>query len=384
MKIIYLTTSMLPEDFEALSAKCNPKPNPSNQNFHRHLISLLAKDHRIDVISIRPVAPGMTREKHFPSYTKHNYHYVGFYNSKIRRRISLFHQLRKTIMKILELNGLNTLLIVDGLSYLLTRVALEFKKTYRLPILGIYTDNPNNLTGVSQKYIKKLEKTYADIDLYFSISPALNLYVNPNGKPSLIYEGLSVPLKAINPRIPEEYGRYFFFAGALLEKYGLRMMIDGFLESHVKDKLLIAGHGKGADIVLEANRRNNRVIYLGLLTENEVANFATHSLASLNPRPLDSKRDLQSFPSKVLQYLSMGTPVISTKHPRLYDLFKDEVLWLKDADATSIKRMLQKVSRDPYHYQVQAKRAQTKTQEIFGIEPTRQKVNNFLNKNVRF
>lgn len=383
MKIIYLTTSMLPEDFNELSARCQPKPNPSNQNFHRHLISLLAKDHRVDVVSIRPVNPSLTKEKRFAARNKLNYHYVAFYNTKLRRVPSLLTQLKKTIKKILERNGLNTLIIVDGLSYILVKTALDFKKVYHLPVLGIYTDNPRNLTGVTNKYIKKIEKTYAGIDYFFAISPALNLIVNPQGKPSLIYEGQSVPLQIANPRVPQEYGRYFFFAGALLEKYGLREMIDGFLESQIKDKLLIAGHGRGEEIVQEAHRRNDRVVFLGLLSEDEVANFATHSLASLNPRPLDSKRDLQSFPSKVLQYLSMGTPVISTKHPRLYDLFRDEVLWLNDCSAGAIKKMFIKVSRDPYHFQLQAKKAQTKTQEIFGLEPTRQKVNQFLNKYVQ-
>ena len=384
MKIIYLTTSMLPFDFQSLMEKCEIKPNPSNQNFHHNLISLLAKDHRVDVVSIRPVSPATSDMKFFPSSIVDNYYYVGFHNTKMRRRIDLTINSQSIIKSLLEINGGDTLLIVDGLSLLLAKIALRIKKLFHLPVLAIYTDNPRNITGVTAKYINKLEKLYAKFDDFFVITPALNLHINKFSRPALIYEGMINPSPKINYAIQKKYGRYFFFAGALYEKYGLQNLIDGFLASNIDDKLLIAGHGPGMQIVLDAQAKCQRIIYLGMLSEQMVAEYAVSALACINPRPLNESFDLQSLPSKVLQYLNSGVPVISSKHPRLYQVFKNDIIWLKDTSSATIKETLEQVALDPYQFQVMAKKGKMDVEKYYGQDSVRQRINAFLAKNINF
>lgn len=384
MNIIYLTTSMRPQDFYALMDKCSIKPNPSNQNFHHKLISLLGKDHRLEVISIRPVSHITSTERFFPALEADNYHYVGFHNTPLRRRFDLFNNSIKIIKKIIETSGSDTLIIVDGLSFLLAKIALKIKNLFHVPVLAIYTDNPCNITGVTEKYITNIERLYGKFDLFFTITPGLNLRVNKMGRPSMTYEGMVDPPQPFNPEITKKYGRYFFFAGALYERYGLKNLIDGFLSSNVQDKLLIAGHGPGQKDIIAAQEKCDRIIYLGLLSEKEVAEFASAALACINPRPLNEQFDQQSLPSKVLQYLNSGVPVISSKHPRLYQVFKEDVIWLKDTSSNTIKETIEQIASDPYQFQVMAKKGRIDVQMHYGQENMRKRINDFLAKNVRF
>ncbi|HAV20106.1 MAG TPA: hypothetical protein DCX17_03675 [Firmicutes bacterium] len=56
MTLIYLTNSMLCEDFDELNKNALIKANPSNQNFHNRLIRAFAKHHQVIAISYRPLA----------------------------------------------------------------------------------------------------------------------------------------------------------------------------------------------------------------------------------------------------------------------------------------------------------------------------------------
>jgi hypothetical protein len=54
MKILYLTTALLDEDYNALLNKGYAMSNPSNQNFHSRLIDALKAQGPISVISLVP------------------------------------------------------------------------------------------------------------------------------------------------------------------------------------------------------------------------------------------------------------------------------------------------------------------------------------------
>ena len=55
MKILYLTTALLDEDYNALLNKGYAMSNPSNQNFHSRLIDALKAQGPIEVQRVCPV-----------------------------------------------------------------------------------------------------------------------------------------------------------------------------------------------------------------------------------------------------------------------------------------------------------------------------------------
>ena len=104
-----------------------------------------------------------------------------------------------------------------------------------------------------------------------------------------------------------------------------------------------------------------------------------NSIANINPRPLDKKLDEESVPSKLIEYLSVGTPVISTKYPKLYSLFKDDVTWIDGNDQLSMKIALESYdfSKQEEHLK-KAATARRKVFEFYGLNVQAESINHFL------
>jgi glycosyltransferase involved in cell wall biosynthesis len=104
-----------------------------------------------------------------------------------------------------------------------------------------------------------------------------------------------------------------------------------------------------------------------------------NSIANINPRPLDLKMDNESVPSKLLEYLSIGTPVISTKYPKLYSTFKDDVSWIDGNNIEDMRFALEKYDvSNQEQYLKKAATARRKVFEFYGLDVQAESIDHFL------
>ena len=75
-------------------------------------------------------------------------------------------------------------------------------------------------------------------------------------------------------------------------------------------KVIFAGKGNAVDEILDAARYDSRIEYMGMLNMNELFKVYEKSDVLLNLR-LEEENDMH-FPSKLLEYMSIGKWVIST------------------------------------------------------------------------
>lgn len=128
-------------------------------------------------------------------------------------------------------------------------------------------------------------------------------------RPSLHLDG------GVAPRTPPDFPavepRTLLFAGSMNRYTGADTLLEAF--SLVKDpaaRLWICGKGDSA-AMRRAARGDSRVSILGMLPESELQRRCHQASAFVNPRPTMEENE-HNFPSKVLEYLSYGKPVIST------------------------------------------------------------------------
>ncbi|MGC3999847.1 MAG: glycosyltransferase [Anaeromyxobacter sp.] len=101
--------------------------------------------------------------------------------------------------------------------------------------------------------------------------------------------------------------------------------------------------GKGHnELVGRAVARDSRIRFFGLVPEAELERLAGLATAFLNPRPPELTASAHNFPSKVLEYLSYGHPVVSTWTPGLSPEYRD-VLVLTDARAEDLALRMREV-----------------------------------------
>ena len=269
-------------------------------------------------------------------------------------------------------------IVVDTLRVGLLKAALKAKKRYNVRVIGMLTDNPANISGVNGSYIRQVMKYATRLDGYLTLTEGLNNLFNKNNKPHYTFEGLVDEQLVLRN---EPIDNYFFFAGSLYERYGVKDMIDAFKESNIKDKLLIAGNGPIHKYLFDLERKDSRILYLAQLPKEKVYSFEKRAIANINPRPLNEKLDEESVPSKLLEYLASGKPTISTKHPKLYDIFKNDIFWIEDPSKDGIKKALEDfASTSPTKLKKMASTALVKVYDLYGTNVQGQSISKLINE----
>ncbi|MGE7947228.1 glycosyltransferase [Lysinibacillus sp. NPDC093688] len=131
--------------------------------------------------------------------------------------------------------------------------------------------------------------------------------------PTVVIEGISTSLFENIDRLPIEKGiKSILYSGGLIEKYGVINLVRSFQKlSGDHYRLIICGAGNAESEIIQASQIDKRIIFKGLLKREEVLQLQKSATILVNPRPNNEEYTKFSFPSKILEYMSSGTPVIS-------------------------------------------------------------------------
>ena len=320
MRIAYFTSHILPKDFQLLEAKASTKPNPAGQNFHGRLINAIAPFAEVQVISLIPNREGLISEGE-RNENGLAYRYVDSGNNKIARAILAPGRTAKQVSSPVDV------VIYDSLSITLAKAAKKAAKATGAKLVAICTDSPYNLTGTKKSYSDLLVSLSSNCDGYFCLTEGLNKLFNKRGAPSLIRMGI-----AEFPEKKESIGRapYFYYGGALFIKDGTKAMIDAYNALKPDYDLVIAGHGTYEKEAEEASNANPRIHFLGQISKEENWDLECGASLLINPRLYRKDLDDVSIPSKVIEYLATGNPIVSTKSEDLKKAYPDDVNWIED------------------------------------------------------
>ncbi len=332
MHALLLTTSTSKQCFNQLLEQANT-PNPSNQHFYYLFAQMLSQKYEVDVLSYRPITKKNIRYYHYYKEQNNNvtYHYLPFWNIKGLKSFSI-SKLKFSEIKPLIKN--DTVIFVDSLNISLVKLAFRISKKFHLPIVGIITDHPNNLSNAKKKYIDSVMKFNTNYDLYYCLTNDLNQACNIYKRPALIIHGLLDPIN--NQKDNSGFDRYFYFGGALYKRYGIENLLKAFHKWQGKYNLLIAGHGDEADLVRQYALKDERIHYLGLIPVEKALFYERNAVLNINPRPFDKSLDALSIPSKTLEYINSGVIMMTTENTHLRQILGNNVIWINQGDTKDI------------------------------------------------
>lgn len=383
MKIVYITTAIDSNDYKSFTKLWIKSPNPSNQNFHNKLIRSISLTNEIHVISIRPFSKKLCKTRKLkaePAKTDGNitWHYLAISGDKLSRLISVKRQ-AKSIFKHIYKKDEDIVIFTDTINPMCINVANSLSKKYQIPTIGICTDSPSNITGTTKTYTTYLLKQASKCYAYLALTQELNDLFNPSNKPSLIVEGLVEPhtpsVNAIGISDP-----YFFFAGALLERYGVYNLIEAFgMLKTTKVDLYICGHSGNEEKLKEAIKDNPLIHYLGTLPVSIVLDYECAALANINPRPYSEDLDRFSIPSKTIEYLSSGRPTISVKNTKLMKHFKENAIWARSSEPEDLCQAMRTViNLTKEERKTLGSEAKEKANALYSLKSINRRIHSFL------
>lgn len=382
MKIIYITTAMEENDYKSFVKQWHKHPNPSNQNFHNKLIRSIALTNEVEVISIRPFSKKLCKSRKLKAELNEIGHitwrYLSIKGGKISRLINVKKQAKAILRSIYDKDE-DFVIFTDTINPLCISTANALSKMYQIPTIGICTDSPSNITGTKRSYTLYLLNQSARCYGYLALTNELNDLFNPNNKPSLIIEGIAdierADKDAIGINTP-----YFFFAGALLERYGVYNMINAFNQLKTsKVDLYICGHSGDETKLREAIKDNNLIHYLGTIPVSLVLDYEKTALANINPRPYSEDLDRFSIPSKTIEYLASGRPTISVKNTKLMKHFQENAIWAKSGEPEDLLYAMRTViNLTKEERKNLGKTAKEKVDKLYSLKAVNKKINTFL------
>jgi len=254
-----------------------------------------------------------------------NYQYIPTVNNQIIRRAWLIVYCFFRVLFWGVFNKQEKAIICDVLNISSCIGAVTAAKLIGLRSVGVMTDMPgigvSTTTSAKEQdkisFSAKINKSYlGDFSHYVFLTEQMNEAVNVNRRPYIVMEGLvDADLKCI-PLFQKYDQRVIIYAGGLHERYGLKLLVEAFIKANVDNtELWIYGKGPFAELLEDYQRLDKRIVYKGVVPNFEVVESEIKATILVNPRPTGELFTKYSFPSKNMEYMVSGTPVLTTKLP---------------------------------------------------------------------
>lgn len=350
MQIYYLSAASSTTLIDTIRRVKGRDPGYAVQKFNRLIIKgLLNNDCDVKVISNAPVDSKSHSTIFFSGKESEDgidYNYIPIINTKGIKQLCVFFY---TFFKLLHLvfsRGKEKAVICDGLSISQSMAAVLVGTITRLRVVGIMTDMPglmvtteskrsNIIHRFKRKIVTYVNKMYLHhFSHYVLLTEAMNPVMNPKNRPYIVMEALCDPQMSNSEKLTKFEKKTIMYAGGLHEKYGLKTLTEAFMRIKDTDiRLLIYGGGSFSEDLIRFSKFDTRIQYMGLASNSEVLNSEIKSYLLVNPRPTTEQFTKYSFPSKNMEYMTSGTPLLTTKlqgmpedyYPYVY-LFEDETV----------------------------------------------------------
>ena len=307
---------------------------------------------------------------------------VGFLNLPLIKHISRYFSIKNELVRSLKGGSVLSQSVVLGYSMTFSTVeTLKYikKRFPRIKTCLIVPDLPeymnldvnpkNNIFSKIKKYItEKLYKDIKDIDSFVLLTEQMYCALEIN-KPYCVVEGI-IPDYEYTPST-QKLNKTILYSGTLAAKYGVKDLVKAFEELDPQDySLTICGYGDTEKYIRDKANKNNKIIFLGTVPNDQVLELQRNSYLLVNPRKNDSEYTKYSFPSKILEYMASGRPVLTYKLSGFPDEYDNYLLYIDDIYSSLKKTLemepetLEKIGKEAYDFVLNNKNKYAQTKKI--------------------
>jgi len=248
-----------------------------------------------------------------------------FMNLSLCKNISRYNSIIRDIKEwSASNNSTEKYIIVFSLDLPLIKAACEMKQVNRnIHICLIITDLFEFMVAPTNLFYKKyssyqnrvLSYYLKFIDSFVLLTEDMKNKIDIGKRPYIVIEGIfDERLDNKHYNYEKEQFKTILYTGTLAKSYGIMHLINAF--SLINDdnyRLWICGEGDSRNELIEKCKKDKRINYFGQLPREEVLILQKRATVLVNPRLSKEEFTKYSFPSKTMEYLASGTPLIM--HP---------------------------------------------------------------------
>ena len=355
MKILYIGTVSENNEYEKILSESRVKASAAPQAFEsalmRGFIENGIKAEDIEILSCPMIAsfPGSRfvhwGEKHQKFLNDYNITWIPTVNFQGLKMFSQTVSSEKLIRKWFEDNESEKEKCV--LLYSLYRPVLQnvikLCREYGCKCFSFVPDLPKHMylskKGIkayfANKYVEKAVAIQDECDGYIYLTEAMRDEIAPL-KPYIVVEGIADDTIKF-PSQSETGDNIIMYAGAISQRYGFSNLIDAFSMLSGNYELHIYGYGDYVSELEERIKADPRIKYFGRRPREEILKKETEAALLVNVRNPDDEFTRYSFPSKTMEYMLSGTPLLTSRLPGIPEVYFSYCLSTDDNEPDTIR-----------------------------------------------
>ena len=240
----------------------------------------------------------------------------------------------------------NVFLMADCLNQSVSFGAVIASKILGIKSIGIITDLPDFLSDKGKNNFNNM--IIKMFNNYVLLTDEMNNYIVDNithkNKPYIVIEG-SVDYTILNEITCEKYEKKVcMYTGTLAKIYGIEYLVKGFIKANVlNSELHIYGDGDFKNELIDLCKKNSNIKYFGTKPNEYIVEEQKKATLLINPRPSNEEFTKYSFPSKNLEYMASGTPLLATDLPGIPAEYKRYEYIIENENIEGIANMFKYV-----------------------------------------
>lgn len=281
---------------------------------------------------------------------------ISFLNIRPFKSFSIKRNLVKYIFSAVSVEKQNIIIVYSSNKSFLD-CAIKIKEKYSnikicliLPDLPIFMSSRSNLYYKLRGEISQsiFQKQIKNIDYFVLLTKEMAKYLKIENRQYLIIEGILDYNKFANNAIvnkPELINKDKFiilYSGSISKRYGIMTLINAFKNIKNDEFILwICGEGDAKNDIINLAKIDKRVKYWGQIDVSHVHELQSKASLLINPRSANDEYTKYSFPSKTIEYLVSGTPVLMNKLPCLTDDYYDYIFFYNETSESLATKILE-------------------------------------------
>ena len=346
MHIVYAVSTCSNDIYQQLYRDASVKPAIQSQKYHKLLIEGFADYTQVDVIAYPPIY-GSVLKKFCIRFSKEKdgnarYHYIPVVRNSLLRKLVVGFE---TFFRTCCLCRKDSAVVVDCLNVVASVSALAAAKLRGSSCVGIVTDLPE-MQKMGKVMLWISNYVIRNCSHYVFLSEPMNTRLNKAGKPYVVLEGhADIQMSQVASDLSLKHKpRVLLYAGGIKKEYGIEMLVKGFRKANLANtQLHIYGGGSYASELGKLAEQDENLFFGGEVLNTEILEKELEATLLINPRPTHEEFVRYSFPSKNMEYMASGTPVLTTVLPGMPKEYYPYVYLLEQETVDGIAEKLTQV-----------------------------------------
>jgi len=278
---------------------------------------------------------------------------LGFVNVPILKQLIRYFSFCRKVKHWCKKNPKEDLVIIAYSMYLpYLKVLSVMKRRYQylhtciiipdLPNAFGFEQKSNSIKKYFRKMIERFQYKYTkQADAYVLLTKEMEKPLEIKDKLFTVVEGICNPFQLLHEYQEINHSHIILYTGALNQRFGLDTLVNAFqgiLDENLQ--LWICGVGDYQSEIEKAALRDNRIKYFGYVTASTIQKMLLKATILINPRPNEEEYTKYSFPSKTIEYMASGRPVLMYKLDGIPDDYDEYLYYIKENSIESMKESI--------------------------------------------